>query len=96
MATLDVTVTVSKETYELGQAVGQLVEATKVALADGWDTSQDLPVLMLEALRVLPPAVQGVDQLDDEMKANPSAFAKAIALGVADAVEAALKKAPVA
>lgn len=83
---------VSKEAYELGKGVVDLVAAVKVALADGWDMSQDLPVILSAALSSLLPAVQGVDKLGDEFKEDPAAFSKAFALAGADLAGVFLKK----
>jgi hypothetical protein len=93
MELVKVEVEVPKEAHELAQGIANVVAAVKVALADGWQAGTDLPILMTAALVELVPAVQGVEHLDDEAKAHPAAFSKALALGVADALEAALKKA---
>ncbi len=88
----EVSVSVPKETYELAEGLANVTGAVKAALADGWDPLTDVPAVVMGALQHLAPAVQGVDKLDDEAKADPAGFSKALALGIADAVDKALKK----
>lgn len=95
MATLDINVKVSKEAYELADGIKGLAVAIKTAIADGWDMNSDLPALM-SAVIALAPAVQGIDQLDDEAKADIAAFSKALALPLADMIVELIKKAPAA
>jgi len=87
MATIDVQVTVSKETHELGIGMSSFVGSVKQALADGWQPGQDLPVIITSAVTDLVPSIQGVDQMDDEAKENPIAFANAIAVSLSKAAE---------
>lgn len=86
MNTLEVPVKVTKEAYELGQGLAKFLKATKQALADGWQPGQDLPVLMAAAVTELVPALQGVEQLDDEAKADKQAFTMALVVSLGDAV----------
>ena len=92
MAKVTVSVEVSKEAHELAQGVCEMVLAVKAAMADGWQTGQDVPVLITAALTTLAPAITGVEQLGDELKEDPAAFASAIALPVGEMVSALLKK----
>lgn len=92
MAKMTINVEVSKEAHELGEGVKGVVLAVKKALDDGWDTASDLPTIVTVSLAHLAPAVGGLDQLDDEVKEDPAAFSKALALPVADMISELLKK----
>ncbi len=80
---VDVTVQVSKETYELSKGVAELTKAVKLALKDGFQVGQDIPPIITAAIQQLA-AIEGVELIDDEMKENPEAFAKAVALGLGE------------
>jgi hypothetical protein len=96
MAILNVTVDVSKETYELGLGIANLIKQLKVALADGWQMGDDLPVALAAAVAFVP-SLDGFDQIDDEMAQNPVEFANALALGLGEIYSSVRKeKAPVA
>lgn len=92
MAKQQVTVEVSKEAYELAQALFAVALKTKEALKDGWNPLTDVPAVILEAIRVLPGALGGLDQLDDEFKEDPSAFLNAFSLTADQFVGEFLKK----
>lgn len=92
MAKKTVTTEVSKEAHELAEGLKETALAVRAALKDGWQTGQDVPVLVTAALAHLAPALQGVEQLKDEAKEDPAALAKAIALPVAELVSELLKK----
>lgn len=83
MANVQVQVDVSKEMNEMMDAIVGVVEAMKQALADGFQPGQDLPAIVLAAVNLLPPALQGMDLIGDELKQNPKEFANAAALGAA-------------
>ena len=81
-----------KETCELADGIAKLVVAIKEAMADGWDTTQDVPALITTALAVLPGAIDGFDKIDDELKADKAAFAMAFAFAAKDIFAAFEKK----
>ncbi len=89
---MELKVEVPKESYELAQAVVAVVKSVKDALADGFQPGQDLPAVVIAAFGQLSGAVQGLDKLDDELKASPVGVAKALGLSIGDAIEALLKK----
>jgi len=91
MAKVSVEVEVTKEAYELGQGLVDIIKAVKMALADGWQVGKDLPAIVASTVGNLGKMVDGIDQLDDEASEDLAAFAKALGLSVADAV-AVLKK----
>lgn len=79
---IKVEVEVSKEAYELGQGLAVFIKAAKQALNDGFQPGQDLPALMMSAMNDLLPAVQGLDQIEAEIKEDGQAFRQAVALGL--------------
>lgn len=81
---MEVQVQVSPEAYELAQALVKLVAVVKEQLKDGWQPVSDVPAVVLAAVKELPAAIGGLDQLDDEMKADPSAFAQAFLVSAGD------------
>lgn len=83
MAELTVEVHVSKEAYELGQALVAIAAAVKTALADGWQAG-DIPEVVATCVNVLGNAVDGFSKLPDEAKNDTVAFSKALGLSVSD------------
>ena len=67
-------VSVSKEANELAEALVDLVKSVRTHVADGFDPAADIPAILMENLKGLMQGVDGVDKLDDEAKANMSAF----------------------
>lgn len=92
MQTLKLEVEVSKEAYELAQGLYQIVLATKEALADGWNPLTDIPSIMIDAVKVLPSALGGLDLIDDEYLENPEAVLKAFSLSSAQLASMILAK----
>lgn len=75
-----VQVDVTKEAYELGLGLKRFVVALKGALKDGWQPGKDIPVVLNAAMTDLMPAVEGLEKLEDEIKADKAAFVSALAL----------------
>jgi len=75
---------VPKEAYELSRALYNITAKAKEVTDNGWQTSEDLPQLLLTAATELVTALQGVEKMGDEAKASPALFAKAFALSGAD------------
>lgn len=92
MEKLKIEVEVAKEVYELGVGISQVVKAVKEALDNGWQMGEDLPLVLSAVISHLVPAVQGIDKISDELKEDPSAFAKGVVIPVSDAVASFLKK----
>ncbi len=86
MEYIKVEVEVAKETYESMQGAAKLTEATFKALADGFQAGQDLAAIAMVAFSAMD-AINGVDLVDDEFKADPAAALKAILLSAADIYE---------
>jgi hypothetical protein len=94
MAKVSVSVEVSKEAHELAVGVKEVALAVKQALADGFQVGQDIPAVIGVAIGSLAVAVAGVEKLGEEIKEDPAAFSKALALPMADLVSELAKKAP--
>ena len=91
MSTIKVEVEVSKETHEACAGIVAMLVAVKEAKKDGWQAGQDLPKIAMVAFGQMA-AIEGVDLIDDEMREDPVAFARALALGISDGVSALRKK----
>lgn len=79
MAIIQVSVPVSKEAYELAHALHKLVVEIKTQLKDGM-SADDIPALLTALMSdEVIKGVQGLDQLDDELKENQEAFINAFA-----------------
>ena len=91
MAKISLQVEVSKETYELGKGIAEFVEAMKVALANGWQPMDDLPVALKATVTKLVPAIKGVDGIPQEITNDKTAFVRALALSMADIAEPFVK-----
>ncbi len=81
MATLNREIEVSKELVELGEGIANFLKTVKGALDDGFQPGDDVSEIIGSLLRDLIPALQGVEDIDDELKENPQAFANAIYVG---------------
>lgn len=81
MAVIDVQVKVSKESYELGVGVGELVAKIKEAVDDGWQAGEDFTKI-LNAVIAFVPSLNGVSNIPAERAEDKEAFANAIALGL--------------
>jgi hypothetical protein len=85
---LSVTKDVSKETYELGVALGAMVKEIKKALSDGWQPGQDLPVVFAAIIGNMAQMVEGVQSAKKEQAADPEAFVLACSMALAEVINA--------
>lgn len=88
MAYIDMTVSVSKETYEMGEAVVELVEAVKKALEDGWQPLGDVPAIVAAVISRMGEIMQGAKEAKGEYEADPEASVMAAAMTLAALVKA--------
>lgn len=84
---LKVEVEVPKEIYEVGLCVSNMLQATGVALKDGWQAGQDIPVILTGALSGLMTAIEGCQKVLTEAKIVPFKFAQGITIPVLDGAE---------
>jgi hypothetical protein len=80
--TVKIEVEVPKEAHELAKGIMKIIQASRVALADGFQPTQDLPVLLVEAVKELPAALGGVDKLGDEFAADKGKMLVALSLAI--------------
>jgi len=90
MSKAQVQVEVEKEVYDLLSAVAKFVAAAKQSLKDGFQAGSDIPAIVLAAYQDLLPAVQLIGQVPGDFQEDKAAFVKAVELGGADIVAAAL------
>jgi len=84
---LKIEVEVPKEVYEIGQCVGNMLSAAGVALKDGWQPGQDIPVILTGALSGLMTAIDGCQKVIAEAKAKPFKLAQGVSIPVLDGAE---------
>jgi hypothetical protein len=84
---------VSKEMHELIQAVVKIIEASKVAMKDGFQAGSDVPAVVMASMPAMMQAIGGIDKLPEEFKEEmlPKAI-MALCIGSGDIAEAILKK----
>lgn len=87
MAVMDVMTTVSKETYEMGEALVLILKAVKKAQEDGWQAGQDLPVIITTVVANLGEVMDGVKAAKGEWVESKEAMIMAVAMTVAAAIE---------
>lgn len=85
---ISVTKEVSKETYELGVALGNMISEIKKALEDGWQPGKDLPVIFSAIIGNMAEMVEGVQNAPAEHKADPEAFVLACSMALAEVINA--------
>ncbi len=71
MKTTKLELEVTKEVHEIGLAVKGVVEAYKIAVADGFQAGQDIPTILMASYSNLTLAIEGADQAAAEFKADP-------------------------
>lgn len=82
MAKIRLETDVSKETYELGVALTNMMKGIKEALDDGWQMGEDLPKIITVIVSNLAQAVEGVKYAPSEFKEDPEATVLALALSL--------------
>lgn len=87
MALMDVMTTVSKETYEMGEAFVAIVSAMKMALEDGWQLGQDLPVAVGALLANIGEITDGIKNAKGEWDEDQEAMIQAVTMTVAKLVK---------
>ena len=93
MRTIDVTLPVAKETYELGLGIVGFLTALKRALEDGFQIGDDLPMIISEAVNTLIPSVSGFEDIAKEIEENRSEFINAVCLSLTHIIESLAKDA---
>ena len=81
MSTVTKEVQLAEQVYEAVHGLATFGAVVKTQLADGWSMADDLPVLLTAALSKLVPAIEGLDQFDDEFSEDPVAVLQAVVEG---------------
>jgi len=69
-----------KESLELAQGIEKFVKSLHLALSDGFQVGQDLPIIVSSAIADMIPALAGSEKIGEELKADPVAVAQAFAI----------------
>lgn len=83
---MDMTVKVPKETMELAQGLAKLIQASRQALADGFQPTLDVPVILVAAVKELPAAVGGLDKLGPEFQADKGKLLLALSIALDEVI----------
>ena len=94
MATLKIEVEVGKETHELSTGVVAFLKDIKGAIANGYQADQDFPTILISAVNNLIPAVEGMGQIDDEMRDDKKAFMVSMGMMAGDLWEVLVPEKP--
>lgn len=78
MEKVELKIEVSKEAYELGEALKELIVVTKKALEDGFQLEKDIAPILSVAVARLPAAIDGMNKIPAEAKEDPNAVVMAI------------------
>lgn len=89
---LDITVQVTKEAHEIGEALKNIAKAVKDAMADGWQAGTDIPAIVVNSLNPLMSAIDGYDKLPDEFKNETEAATKGVMIPLIDVPFMFIKK----
>ena len=87
MKTINVTLPVAKETYELGLGIVGFLNALKKALEDGFQLGDDLPIIISESFSTLIPSIEGWEDISKEIENNRPEFINAVCLTVTHIIE---------
>jgi len=91
MQTIETKLSTPKEVTEVGLALKQILEATAVALGDGFQPGNDIPVIMSSAFGSLVNAISGIQEIGAEVKESPLLSILGAIIPVAEGIEALLK-----
>lgn len=84
MSTKTVSVSVEDKSYDVGQAVVQIVKAAKDALADGFQPGQDIPAILSAAIAQLVKILGDAPAIPAESGDDLTAFIKSWSLAGLD------------
>lgn len=82
MSVKQVSVNVSAELYDAGQAVANFINLLRKQVAAGWNPAADIPSDIAAGIAALAPVAAGISDAAADYAANPGAAANAVALGL--------------
>lgn len=80
-----------KEIAEIGEAIKNIMIATDIALKDGFQAGQDLPVIITACFANLVTAIGGIQNLPEEFRTNPTMSVMGLLIPIAEGVETVIK-----
>jgi len=83
---------VPKELHELVSVLVELILVSKEQSKDGFDLSKDLGPILAVAVSKLPIAVEGMEKIKDEIKADLPGSINAVSIEAVRLIEAFIKK----
>jgi hypothetical protein len=92
METVQKTYSFPKEIHEIGEAVKSILESSTLALKDGWQPGQDIPVIMTTAFASLMSAVEGIQKVPSEISEAPILSFVGSLLPIAEGIQTLMKK----
>lgn len=87
-----ISVEIENSGYELTKAIAAVVGSVKIAMADGWQTGMDLPVVITSAIGQLATLASAVPNIGPDAKEDTVEFIKGINLGAYDIASIFIKK----
>ena len=81
----------AKEMVELGEGLADFVGAVIVSLSDGWQPGKDITAIIGSAIQDLVPALQGVDEISEELE-DPQTFSNSVYVGLSPIAFKFIKK----
>lgn len=87
-----VSVEVEEKSYDVGQAVKNIVESAQQALADGFQPGQDVPAILTSSIMQLVTILQNAPAIPAESQEDLAAFIKSWSLAGLDIAALFLKK----
>ena len=85
---IDRSTKVTKEVHDVAEAIKAAMVGTKDALEDGWQPSEDMPKILAATYAKIPEAIKNFLDVKAEFKAEPVKASMAIAIPVAEGVDA--------
>ena len=82
----------TKELNELGQALKTLITKTQEALKDGFQAGEDIPAILMGSYQDLTKAIQAIEKVGGEIKAEPVKAIMGALIPVSEGVEGLLSK----
>ena len=92
MEKVELKVSVPKELHELVSVLVEMIILTKEQLKDGFQLDKDLGPILALAVSKLPLAVDGMEKIKDELKADLPGAISAVSIESAKLIEAFIKK----
>ena len=84
MSTVQVTKTCAQNTFEALDALAKFVTVVKHQLANGWQTSQDVPPILASAVKDLGSVIGNIGNISAEAGGDKGEFYNSVGIGVGE------------